>query len=77
MTNFWRKTLILHAKTPKFAPARVAQIITNFWREKQISHAQTHEIDPARVAQIMTKFRRKTLIYTLKPLKLLPHEWNK
>ena len=48
MTSFWRKTLILHAKTPKFAPARVAQIMTNFWRKTLILHAKTPKFAPAR-----------------------------
>ena len=48
--------MILHAKTPKFASARVAQIMTNFWRKTLIVHAKTLKFAPARVAQIMTNF---------------------
>ena len=62
VTNFGRKTRILAAKTPKFAPARVAQIMTNFGRKTQILAAKTPKFAPAQVAQIMTNFRRKKLI---------------
>ena len=52
MTNLWRKTLILNAETPKFAPAQVAQIMTIFLHEMLILHAKTPKIAPTRVAQI-------------------------
>ena len=61
-TNSWRKTLILNAKTPKFAPKRVTQIMTNFWRKTLILNAKTLKFFPAGMAQIMTKFWRTTLI---------------
>ena len=48
--------LILHSKTSKFAPARVAQIMTNFVRKTMILHAIAPKIGPARVAQIMNNF---------------------
>ena len=48
--------LILPAKTPKFAPAQVAQIITYFSRKTLILHAKTPKIGSAQVAQIMTNF---------------------
>ena len=47
MTNFGRKTLILASKTPKFAPARVAQIMTNFRRKTLILVAKTPKLAPA------------------------------
>ena len=46
--------LILPAKTPKFAPAQVAQIITYFSRKTLILHAKTPKIAPAKVTQMMT-----------------------
>ena len=46
MTNFRRKTLLLAAKTPKFAPARVAQIMTNFRRKTLILAAKTPKFAP-------------------------------
>ena len=62
MDKFCRKTLILHAKTPKFAPEGVAQIMTNFWSKMLILYAKTLKITSARVAQIITYFLRKMLI---------------
>ena len=46
MTNFGLKTLILAAKTPKFAPARVAQIMTNFGCKTLILHAKMSKFSP-------------------------------
>ena len=47
MTKFWRKTLILNAKTPNYAPARFAQIITNFWRKILNLNSKTPKFAPS------------------------------
>ena len=69
---FWRKMLILHAKTLKFASAGVAQIMSNFWRKTLILAGKTPKIAPAGVAQIMTNFWRKTLILAPETPKIAP-----
>ena len=73
MTNSWRKTLILNGKTPRYAPARVAQITTKFLGEMLILEDKTPKFGFALEAQIMTNFWRKILILTLKRLNLLAH----
>ena len=50
MTNFSGKMLILKDKTPKFGPARVAQIMTNFLRKMLIPlNAKSPKLAPARM----------------------------
>ena len=41
--------MILHAETPKIAPARVVQIRNNFWRKTQILQAKTTKFALTRV----------------------------
>ena len=56
MTNSLRTTLILNAKTPKFALSRLAQITTNFRGEMLILEDKSPKFGFALEAQIMTYF---------------------
>ena len=64
--------LILNAKPPKFASARVAKIMTIFWRKTLILNAKTPNFGSTRIAQIMTNLWPKALILNAKTLKFAP-----